>query len=136
MKPFNLKEALEGAPVVTRNGNEVTQLYKFDVLDLDAQELYAVIDDSQIESFYLNGQWREKGESGYDLFMAEVEKAQWINIWETKNGYILTTNHNREDQADLEIENELIHKHLKKIRITLLVITPMSNAGMISSMPL
>ena len=119
MKPFNLKEALEGAPVVTRNGNEVTQLYKFDVLDLDAQELYAVIDDRQIESFYLNGQWREKGESGYDLFMAEVEKVQWINIWETRNGYILTTNHNREDQADLEIEEELVHKHLKKIRITL-----------------
>ena len=119
MKPFNLDLALAGESVITRNGNEVTQLHKFDVIDLDAQELYAVIDDRQIESFYLNGQWREKGESGYDLLMAEVEKAQWINIWETKNGYILTTNHNREDQADLEIEEELVHKHLKKIIITL-----------------
>ena len=121
MKPFNLKEALEGAPVVTRNGNEVTQLCKFDVLDLDAQELYAVIDDSQIESFYLNGQWREKGESGYDLFMAEPQKFLWINLWQQlhENGNYISTVHTRKDLADLEIENNLTLKHIQKITITI-----------------
>ena len=121
MKPFNLKEALEGAPVVTRNGNEVTQLYKFDVLDLDAQELYAVIDDSQIESFYLNGQWREKGESGYDLFMAEQKKFIWINLWQQlhENGNYISTVHTREDLADLEIENNVTLKHIQKLTMIL-----------------
>lgn len=122
MKPFNLDLALAGEPVITRNKNEVTQLHKFDVLDLDAQELYAVIDDQQIESFYLNGQWREKGESGYDLFMAEKEISIYINIWQQlhSNGNYLPTLHTREDQADLEIENNFRQlKHIKKIKITL-----------------
>jgi hypothetical protein len=116
MKAFNLREALEGAPVVTRRGVEVTQLHLFQIDHI--YPLYAVVDNELI-GYTIKGEFRQFDESGWDLFMAEVEKVQWINIWETKNGYTLTTNHNREDQADLEIENELVHKHLKKIRITL-----------------
>jgi len=116
MKKFNLKEALEGAPVVTRRGVEVTQLHLFEIDHL--YPLFAVVEGETIQ-YTIKGEFRQFHESGWDLFMAEVEKAQWVNVWETKNGYILTTNHNREDQADLEIENELVHKHLKKIRITL-----------------
>jgi hypothetical protein len=121
MKPFNLDLALAGEPVITRNGNEVTKLHKFDVIDLDAQELYAVIDDRQIESFYLNGQWREKGESGYDLFMAEQKKLLWINIWQQlhENGNYISTVHTREDLADLEIENNVTLKHIQKLTITI-----------------
>ena len=116
MKPFNLKEALAGKPVITLRGVEATQLHLFDIDHI--YPLSAVVEGELIQ-YTIKGEFRSDYESGWDLFMAEVEKAQWINIWETKNGYILTTNHNREDQADLEIENELLHKHLKKIRITL-----------------
>jgi hypothetical protein len=121
MKRFNLDLALQGEPVVTRNGNQVTQLHKFDVLDLDAQELYAVIDDRQIESFYLNGQWREKKESGYDLFMAPESKFLWINLWQQlhENGNYHTTVHTREDLADLEIENNVTLKHIQKLTMIL-----------------
>jgi hypothetical protein len=121
MKPFNLEEALSGKPVVTRNGNEVTQFHKFNVLDLDAQELYAVIDDRQIESFYLNGQWREKGESGYDLFMKSESKFLWINIFQQlhENGNYVSTVHTREDLADLEIENNINFKHIQKLTMIL-----------------
>jgi hypothetical protein len=31
MKPFNLEEALAGKPVVTRSGDPVTQIVKFDL---------------------------------------------------------------------------------------------------------
>ena len=116
MKPFNLKEALAGAPVITLRGVEATQLHLFEIDN--KYPLFAVV-EGEIVQYTVEGEFRENYESGWDLFMAEVEKVQWINIWETKNGYILTTNHNREDQADLEIEEELTHKHLKKIRITL-----------------
>ena len=116
MKPFNLEEALAGSPVVTLRGVEATQLHLFET---DSKyPLFAVVEKELIQ-YTIKGEFQNDYESGWDLFMAEVEKAQWVNIWETKNGYILTTNHNREDQADLEIENELVHKHLKKIRITL-----------------
>ena len=48
-------------------------------------------------------------------------KFLWINLWQQlhENGNYISTVHNREDQADLEIEEELVHKHLKKIIITL-----------------
>jgi len=116
MKPFNLEEALAGKPVVTLRGVEVTQLHLFEIDHI--YPLSAVVEGELIQ-YTIKGEFRSDYESGWDLFMAEEEKAQWINIWETKYGYILTTNHNREDQADLEIENELTHKHLKKIRIIL-----------------
>ena len=44
MKPFNLSEALSGAPVVTRDGREVTQLVRFEELGPDYNNsLYGVI---------------------------------------------------------------------------------------------
>ena len=33
MKPFDLEKALNGAPVITRDGREVTQLHLFDVAE-------------------------------------------------------------------------------------------------------
>jgi hypothetical protein len=112
MKPFNLKEALEGKPVVTRTGDAVTQLYLFDCDD--DLPLMGVL-HNEIHSFTKEGKWSTNShhERDTDLFMAE--KTIWINIWENKNGLIFTTDHLREDRADIEIENELQHKHLKKI---------------------
>jgi hypothetical protein len=120
MKPFNLEEALAGKTVVTRNGDPVTQIVKFDLKNNIPYSI-AGIHNGHICTWSYEGIFNISTDTQHqmDLFMSEVEKAQWINIWETKNGYILSTNHNREDQADLEIENELVHKHLKKIRITL-----------------
>jgi len=116
MKKFNLREALEGAPVITRRGVEVTQLHLFEIDHL--YPLFAVVEGETIQ-YTIKGEFRQFNESNWDLFMAEVEKVQWVNFWENKYGVIITTSWNREDQADLEIEEELTHKHLKKIRITL-----------------
>jgi hypothetical protein len=116
MKPFNLKEALSGKPVVTLRGVEATQLHLFDIDHI--YPLSAVVEGELIQ-YTIKGEFRSDYESGWDLFMAEEEKVQWVNFWENKYGVIITTSWNREDQADLEIEEELTHKHLKKIRITL-----------------
>lgn len=116
MKPFNLKEALAGAPVISRRGVEVTQLHLFEIDH--KYPLFAVI-EGEIIQCTIKGEFREFHETGWDLFMKEVEKVQWVNFWENKYGVIISTSHNREDQADAEIEDELTHKHLKKIRITL-----------------
>ena len=118
MKPFNLEKALAAEPVVCRNGWEVTEIVYMPTV-IGQRKLFAV-SHGTLKEYDRDGKHTSlTDDHELDLFMAEVEKAQWINIWETKNGCILTTNHNREDQADLEIEEELTHKHLKKIRITL-----------------
>ena len=52
MKKFNLQEALEGKRVVTRTGEEVSQLHLFHDLRASEQPLYGVI-DGNIE--YWNG---------------------------------------------------------------------------------
>jgi hypothetical protein len=118
MKEFNLKEALEGAPVVTRRGLKVSQLHLFEIDHL--YPLYAVIEGEVIQCT-TKGQFRAFHESYWDLFMAEPQKFIWINLWQQlhENGNYISTVHTREDLADLEIENNVNLKHLKKIIIIL-----------------
>lgn len=81
MKPFNLERALKGAPVITRDGREVTQLHLFDAEGAD-YPLYGVIKDKTcgpfIEYFTEYGVWRRSGESGIDLFMKTVKKVGYV----------------------------------------------------------
>lgn len=72
MHPFNLKAALAGAKVVTRNGEPVTQLHFLHGIKAGYQPLFGVVDGEAI-------QWDESGRfhydersSGLDLFMAEA----------------------------------------------------------------
>lgn len=84
MKPFNLEEALAGKPVVTRDGNKVTQLHLFDI---DSQyPLYGVVETS-VWKFTKNG--KPVGYSGnkYELFMAPEKVTKWVNVYKTENGY-------------------------------------------------
>lgn len=115
MKPFNLKEALEGKSVVTRCGLPVLELYLFKELPKEQKCLIANVDE--VLQFYHNsGMYvSDSVESGLDLFMFEEKKTIWINIWKTKTGYIFTTDHLSEDRADRAIENELFATHIKKI---------------------
>lgn len=71
MHPFNLKAALAGAKVVTRNGEPVTQLHKFQGIK-DSMRIYGVHDGEVCT-------WSESGRFHYydketrlDLFMAEA----------------------------------------------------------------
>ena len=73
LKPFNLEEALNGAPLVTRDGRKVTHLHYFKDATHSPFKLFAVIenglhafkDDGSYGSFFTNG--NEK-----DLFMEEA----------------------------------------------------------------
>lgn len=114
MKPFNLEEAMAGNPVQTRDGIEVTQLTFFDDPRL-TYSVFAMVGDSLLKFTKSGRFYYGDGISSYDLFMAEEKKTIWINIWKNKVGYIFSTTHLREDRADIEIEEELEHTHLKKI---------------------
>ena len=72
MRPFNLEAALAGAPVVTRDGREVTQLVMFDCHD--NLPVAGVLDG-------IIHLWSIEGKSGpykFDLFMAPTKKTGWV----------------------------------------------------------
>ena len=83
MKPFDLEKALNGAPVITRDGREVTQLYLFDVGD-DKYPVYGVIRDKKagdyISCFTKGGVEHNDGQKhGSDLFMKTEKKIGYIH---------------------------------------------------------
>jgi hypothetical protein len=84
MKPFNLERALAGAPVVTRDGREVTQLKLFDIPG-DTDPLWGVVNEC-LESWTADGRWRDE-EDSLDLFMAPVVKEGWAGIYHYSDGW-------------------------------------------------
>lgn len=91
-KPFNLEEALEGKPVVTRDGREVRKITKFDVNQTNPYSIYALL-GTQTSNFddvnEIIGSWTEsgkyvagiEGENPLDLFMkVEVNNETAIDM--------------------------------------------------------
>lgn len=84
MRPFDLKKALDGAPVVTRLGKEVTQLHAFNTNT--GYPLRAVV-GGNILGFTEEGAWcNSTGTHDLDLFMKTTKKQGFINIYSNKNG--------------------------------------------------
>lgn len=85
MNQFNLKEALEGKPVVTRDGRKVTQLHLFkDINEDSAACVYAVVEGIVLpfDSKGVNkGLFRDHTS---DLFMATEKITKWVRIYRRK----------------------------------------------------
>ena len=78
MKKFNLKEALAGAKVVTRDGDEVTDLHKFNVED--KHPVVGVL-LGQIQSWTTDGEyWGSDVKHNRDLFMHVEPQRIWVNV--------------------------------------------------------
>lgn len=82
MKPFNLKEALAGKKVITRDGSTIRQILIFNY-NIDFP-IVALIGDNKnemvVKSFTKDGKYISQVDSGYDLFMASTKKKLWIGI--------------------------------------------------------
>jgi hypothetical protein len=83
MEQFNLERALAGEPVCTRDGNEVTQLVKFDIDS--SYNVHGVI-NRNAECFKIDGRYKDDGLSNKDLFMKPIENAIWVNVYKDYNG--------------------------------------------------
>jgi hypothetical protein len=77
MKEFNLEKALQGQPVVTRNGKNVFKLQKIDLGNITLTfPLVGYVEKNWCkECWTLKGKfWREKNqESNLDLFMKDKD---------------------------------------------------------------
>jgi len=89
MKPFDLKLALAGDPVVTRNGRKVTELFYFKTVK-GVYPITVVIDGIRhpvtIEGEYNGPQCA----SGRDLFMAPKITTYYAGVY-SRNGFILVS---------------------------------------------
>jgi hypothetical protein len=78
MKPFDLQKALAGEPVVTRDGDKVTEIHNFSTRHGEFT-VFAIIEGGFL-TFNKNGKHHaEFIDDDFDLFMAEPE--QWINLF-------------------------------------------------------
>ena len=88
MKKFNLKEAMAGKPVLTRNGKKVTNITYFAVDDSDLPCVYGLV-DGYVESWHIKGQEVLGAKNDLDLFMAFEKTSVWINVYEYPDGGII-----------------------------------------------
>lgn len=78
MKPFNLKDALDGKPVVTRNGLKVIRIIHLPEAEESTQVL-AVLEGGLTKLYYTSGAFFKSQIHNLDLFMAE--KIVWVNLY-------------------------------------------------------
>jgi len=97
MKPFNLAEALAGAPVCTRDGRKVLELHLYAaLLPTNKFPLGAVLEGSDGDDGPFALHYREDGtrlgpvdepiESRTDLFMASTKHTIYLNIYREPDG--------------------------------------------------
>ncbi len=89
MKPFNLEQALAGAPVVTRNGLPIVEL-KY----LATTSKLAVVRkeyDEKLISYFIpcDRKLDETIEYVTNLFMAPTKKEGWVNLYACGEGDVV-----------------------------------------------
>jgi hypothetical protein len=115
LEKFDLEKALNGAKVVTRDGREVSQLTKFECINL--YSLVGVVDG-------VIKRWTEQGkfdtepveESHLDLFIAVEPKRIWVNVYVSHDTIQTSANYNTLEAAKKAIQENL--KYIKTIEIT------------------
>lgn len=84
LKPFDLEAALNGDPVVTDDGREVTEITEFKTT-VDYKVLGVI--NGCLASISPDGAYHN-GSCWYKLFMKPQQVTKWVNIYSTKSGYL------------------------------------------------
>lgn len=77
MKPFNLEQALAGAPVVNSNGEKIIRVIH--VPEAEAGfKVIAVKADGSVTATHEDGKIYKNSSNGNDLFMVTTKKEGWV----------------------------------------------------------
>lgn len=78
--------------VVTRDGDEVTQLTKFE--EVSSYSSLIGVKNKLLYSWYDKGQFASGGESNFDLQLQYEEEIveSWVNLYKADNGNLYTSN--------------------------------------------
>ena len=86
MKPFDIEKCMAGDKVITREGRE----FRFGGYNPEAPRGRQVIgwiagkgieNDNVVRVFGVNGSYYSDRQAPIDLFMADVEKIAWLNLY-------------------------------------------------------
>lgn len=104
--PFDLEKALEGEPVITRDGMPILEIFYSKTLEKKGdQSVMAVADDGKTFHEKDGTFYPKKIPSDYDLFMApKPKKFKWVNLYRATNEngitvYLGDFEHNTEKEA-------------------------------------
>lgn len=116
MKEFDLNAALEGQPVITRDGRKVTELHHFKSYDGD-YPVYAVINNAVL-SYTKEGKYNKSCGHPLDLCMAPKVIEKWMNIYEEEGILWMSVGHDSEAEAKAKIICGISAKYIKTIKVT------------------
>ena len=111
-KPFNLQEALEGKPVVTRDG----QLVKIGAYNPDATKTHRVVGwiEGNASSWYENGSYDNDEVHIRDLFMAPETMDVWVVLLSSIVSNVCTSSCIRYTEQDAKHLESLMMKQGQK----------------------
>ena len=106
MKKFNLKAALSGHPICTRDGHPA-RILATDLKGPDKTNRLAVAVDKggkeEVLAVYEDGRTWKNSDHEWDIVMAPVDTPVWINIYVDRDGRIFAFPHL--DKGDAEVED-------------------------------
>jgi len=88
MRPFNLEEAIQGKPLVTRDGRKILDFHYFKSISKSSRyPVKAILDGTSVLlEFTLDGKYVHTSEENpNDLFMYEEPKTYYVNIYREKD---------------------------------------------------
>ena len=98
MIKFNLEKALSGEKVMTRNGNPVTEITKFN-LEGNVFNVYGVV-KGEVCCWNNEGSHCALSNNESDLCMAPKMLSGFLNVWVTDKGKVITEWHSTIGWAD------------------------------------
>lgn len=118
MKPFDLNKAMEGEPVVTRDGREVLDIHYFKDADNDGQCIVYHAKDSPLRATYIAGNCFKNGDhSVCDLFMAPKTEKLTIYVSKHKNANgLYQTTYAIPDGTSVHID-DFYHSGMRKVEV-------------------
>jgi len=121
-KPFNLEEALNGAKVVTRDGYEVTQLHKYNIIK-KPHCLCGVLCD-EIFSWTINGEyWDSDNKHSRDLFLVVEPRRIYLNVYNAGNRIFVSSQYFSDRETAIKNKDNYegsfsLCKYVKTIEVT------------------
>ena len=119
MKPFNLQEAIEGKPIVTRDGRKVLECHYFKTLEHKYPFRVIIEGKSDVYMFTKEGVYDTNLTSHkLDLFMYEEPKNYYANVYKShSNGICIgAIVDNIEEAKNIAINR---NAYIKTIEITI-----------------
>ena len=90
-KPFNLQAALEGAPVKSRNNEDIIRV--FYVPEMEEQgRVIALFKSGKTRLYYENGRYSKNNDAELDLVMAPIKKTGWVNVYKDYSNNYFSSN--------------------------------------------